>query len=102
MALLHLALPLCPIQEKYYKTYPLEFIKKNKIDCWISVPSIVDLMMLDSKNFKYISSLKYFLLWRTIIKKKLGFFILKNSKINVFNTYGPTEFTVSCSEIKIK
>ena len=40
-------------------------------------------------------------MWRTIIKKALGFFILKNSKINVFNTYGPTEFTVSCSEIKL-
>ena len=80
----------------------MEFIKKNKIDCWISVPSIVDLMMLDSKNFKYISSLKdIFLLWKPLLKRHLDFLYLKNSKINVFNTYGPTEFTVSCSEIKL-
>ncbi len=93
---------LCPIQDKYYKTYPLEFIKKYNIDCWISVPSVVDLMMLDSKNFKYISSLKnIFFCGEPLLKKHLDFLYLKNDKINVFNTYGPTEFTVSCSEIKL-
>lgn len=93
---------LCPIQEEYYKTYPLKFIKKNKIDCWISVPSIVDLMMLDSKNFKSILYLKnIFFCGEPLLKKHLDFLYLKNCKINVFNTYGPTEFTVSCSEIRL-
>tara|TARA_B100000029_G_scaffold481300_1_gene530249 strand:+ start:234 stop:1655 length:1422 start_codon:yes stop_codon:yes gene_type:complete len=94
---------LFPIQNNYDQLFLSKFIKKNNLTHWVSVPSAVDLIC--NKNFSYkkdLSSLKKMLFCGEVLKKiHLQKIFSLNKNINVINTYGPTEATVSCTSISL-
>jgi len=92
---------LIPITGMKYKTMPVLAIKEHKITHWISVPSIVDLMskskQLTSQN---ISSLTHIIFCgEQLFEHQLDKLFNAHPSLKVINTYGPTEATVSCTEL---
>lgn len=91
---------LFPIVNEYDRLFINKFIYKHKINLWVSVPSAIEIFDFTQKK-KLLSIKKYFFcgeLLKKIYVKKI--FNLNNKSI-IYNTYGPTEATVSCSLIKI-
>lgn len=80
---------------------PLAFIQENRIDCLIAVPSIVDLMVRERgvssasrplPNLKFVMFCGEPLYWNQVESLREIW-----PGVEIFNTYGPTEATVSCS-----
>lgn len=94
---------LFPIQNDFDKIFLSKFIKKNYLTHWVSVPSVVDLILnKNSFNKKDILSLKKIFFCGEILKKvHLQKIFGANKLVNVLNTYGPTEATVSCTSISL-
>jgi D-alanine--poly(phosphoribitol) ligase subunit 1 len=91
---------LFPMNNSYDRTFVNKFIKKNKINFWVSVPTAVDLFDLVKKNeLKAIE--KYFFCGEPLKKRHLERIFKINKNSVVYNTYGPTEATVSCSFLKL-
>ncbi len=87
------------IANKASKLIPSAVIEKNKITIWHSVPSAID-FMIERENSKEanFSSLRLMSFCGEPLRKyHLDFLFKKNSKIMVFNTYGPTEGTLFCT-----
>lgn len=94
---------LYPIENQFDKLYPANFIKKNKINYLICVPSVIN-VMLNSQTLKlnYIKTLKQvFFCGETLQKIQVEKLFNANKNIVITNSYGPTEATVSCTFIKI-
>lgn len=92
---------LFPIKDEYDKLFLNRFIRTNKLTHWISVPSAVDLIC-DNQFFKKkdLSTIKKMFFCGEILKKiHLETIFSAKKNIKVMNTYGPTEATVSCTEI---
>jgi len=94
---------LIPITGMKYRTMPALAIKEHKITHWISVPSIVDLIgkskQLTSQN---ISSLTHVVFCgEQLFEHQLKKLFEASPSLNVINTYGPTEATVSCTELSL-
>jgi D-alanine--poly(phosphoribitol) ligase subunit 1 len=91
---------LFPIHNQYDRTFINKFVKRNKINFWVSVPTAVDLFNLIKKNeLKFIE--KYFFCGEPLKKYHLEKIFKINKNSVVYNTYGPTEATVSCSLLKL-
>ncbi len=90
---------LFPIKKNIDRVFLSKFINKNQLTHWISVPSLVDLIFLNTVNKRdKINSLKKVFFCGEILKKNHLKRIFKyNKKIKVINCYGPTEATVSCT-----
>jgi D-alanine--poly(phosphoribitol) ligase subunit 1 len=94
---------LYPIKNAYDKLFLNKFIKINKLTHWLSVPSAIDLIcnndFLDKGDL--ISLKKMFFCGEVLKKLHLKKIFKVNKNIKVTNTYGPTEATVSCTEIEL-
>jgi len=94
---------LYPIESQFDKLYPANFIKKNRINYLVCVPSTINIM-LNSQTLKlnYLKSLRQiFFCGETLLKYQIeNLFRVKNDII-VTNSYGPTEATVSCTYVNI-
>tara|TARA_B100000242_G_C43055062_1_gene493585 strand:+ start:5952 stop:7466 length:1515 start_codon:yes stop_codon:yes gene_type:complete len=94
---------LVPVNNARDKLFPLDFIKKNKLTIWNSVPSVVDLMIKSNKmKYEYLSSLRMFTFCgEPLHKHHLEAIFKVCPEVTVQNTYGPTEATVSFTSIKL-
>ncbi len=94
---------LYPIKGDYNKLFLNKFIKKFKLTHWVSVPSAIDIITENKFCEKNdLNSLKKMFFCGEILKKiHLEKIFKKNEKIEVINAYGPTEATVSCTDIKL-
>ena len=92
---------LFPITTKYDRLMPAKFIKLNKITHWVSVPSVVDLMIKDKSIIKEtLRELKLMVFCgEPLLKRHLEFIFNINPNITVLNTYGPTEATVCMTQL---
>ena len=92
---------LYPVKDSYDKFFLNKFIKKNNLTHWVSVPSAIDLIY-NKKFFEkndLLSVKKMFFCGEILKKIHLEKIFNHNKEIQVLNTYGPTEATVSCTEI---
>lgn len=92
---------LVPYNDQLDKLFPLKKIEKHKINIWVSVPSVVDLMIKLSKVKKVkLGSLEVmFFCGEQLLKSHLDFIFGLSNTVKVINSYGPTEATVSCTEL---
>ena len=89
---------LFPIKKKIDKFFLKKFIIEKKISHWISVPSLSDIIFDENKNTNKFKNLKKIFFCGEILKKNhLQKIFKSNKQIQVFNAYGPTEATVSCT-----
>ncbi len=92
-----------PIRKKFDKIFLGNFIKKNQLTHWVSVPSASD--FITDTNFNKVNhllSLKKIFFCGEVLKKIHIEKIFKfNNKVEIINAYGPTEATVSCTQLKL-
>ena len=89
-----------PLKNNFYKLFPQEFLFDNKISYLVCVPSFIDLFE-DTKDprkkLKYLK--KIYFCGEMLRKHHVEKIFKKKRDIKIINSYGPTEATVSCSEI---
>ena len=94
---------ICSVEEDYYKTFPGRFLNDKKIHNAVFVPSIIDLIYtakdLNKKNLSKLKSI--FFCGEPLKKNHLNNLFKYNKNLKIINTYGPTEFTVSCSQVNL-
>jgi D-alanine--poly(phosphoribitol) ligase subunit 1 len=92
---------LYPLISKKDKLIPADFIRRNQLTIWNSVPSVIDLMMKARHVTKeYFASLRLLTFCgEPLYPKHLDAIFCANNRVLVHNTYGPTEATVSCTLI---
>jgi len=89
---------LFPKKKKIDKFFLKKFIIKNKISHWVSVPSLSDIIFSENKkNYEFKNIKKIFFCGEILKKNHLQKIFKSNKQIQVFNAYGPTEATVSCT-----
>ena len=89
------------IESEYDKILPARVIEEKKINHLVIVPSIIDLI-LNSNELKLLANVKkIFFCGEPLTKNHLKQIFKFNHNAVVLNAYGPTEFTCSCSSIKL-
>ena len=92
---------LVPITGMKYRTMPALAIKEHQITHWISVPSLIDLIAR-GKQLSLISSLEKMLFCgEPLFEYQLDMLFTNHPKLEIINTYGPTEATVSCTQVNL-
>jgi D-alanine--poly(phosphoribitol) ligase subunit 1 len=94
---------LYPLTSKKDKLLPADFIRRNQLTIWNSVPSVIDLMIkarqVTKDNF---ASLRLFsFCGEPLYSRHLDAIFCANDRVLVHNTYGPTEATVSCTLVRL-
>ena len=94
---------LCPADTVFSKTFPGRFIKNKKINHLVCVPSLIDVIKNSNDlNQKNIRSLKrVFFCGEPLLKRHVQSLYDAKKMIEIINSYGPTEATVSCTYKKI-
>jgi D-alanine--poly(phosphoribitol) ligase subunit 1 len=94
---------LYPLISKKDRLFPAEFIRKNQLTIWNSVPSVIDLMIRAKQVINInIDSLRLLTFCgEPLMFRHLSAIFEANSHAIVNNTYGPTEATVSCTLITL-
>ncbi|MCJ8320015.1 MAG: AMP-binding protein [Colwellia sp.] len=94
---------LVPIIGIKYRVMPAMAIKEHQITHWISVPSVIDLINKSKQlNEDYLSSIKTVLFCgEPLFEYQVSKLFLAKPSIKVINTYGPTEATVSCTQVEL-
>ena len=94
---------LYPLMSEFDRLLPSLFIQKNKIEIWNSVPSVLALMHKSGKvtpeAFKSIKLIT--VCGEPLYQSLLEDLFASLPNITIQNTYGPTEATVSCTEISL-
>ena len=95
---------LYPIQSNMDLIFPGEWIKKNKISIWNSVPSAFDAMFKTNQvNTENLSTVRLFnFCGETLYSPQVENLFVAVPNAEIQNTYGPTEATVACKAIKFK
>lgn len=94
---------LFPVTEMFDKIAPGDFIEKNELTVWFSVPSVVTGMSLYKQiESKKMSSLR----WMAFCGEPLRPGVVQSirgvrSDLKIANLYGPTEATVACAAYQI-
>lgn len=90
---------LVPVENQYDKIFFGEFIKKHNITHAVLVPSVINVMQeakqIKKNNLKIIDTI--FFCGETLFPNQVKKIFKAKKNIKILNTYGPTEFTVSCS-----
>jgi D-alanine--poly(phosphoribitol) ligase subunit 1 len=94
---------LVPITGLKYRSMPSLAIKDFAITHWISVPSIANLIAKNRQllpdHFKSLSTILF--CGEPLYKHQLDFLFALKPSLLVINTYGPTEATVSCTQVNL-
>lgn len=90
---------LVPVESVVDKAFPVRFIQRNDIQIWISVPSVIDLMdrarQLQDGSLDCVKT--FFFCGEPFLPLQLKKLYDAAPAATVFNAYGPTEATVSCT-----
>lgn len=94
---------LCLVASRGDKLYPARVIAREQISVWISVPSVVSLMMrageLTARN---LGSVRMFCFCgEPLLREHLDAIFAACPSAVVHNTYGPTEATVSMTSLRL-
>ena len=94
---------LYPMANKRDRLMIAEFIQRNKLTIWNSVPSVIDLMVRSkSFNSDNLASLRLFTFCgEPLLEKHLDTIFSVCPNVEVHNTYGPTEATVSFTLLRL-
>lgn len=89
-----------PLVRQIDRLMPARFIKENGLTHWISVPSVIDLMMKDPASGKDAFDTLRMMIFcgEPLLPRHLEFIFSLNPNVCVLNTYGPTEATVCMTE----
>lgn len=92
---------LCPLVSDRQALMPARFAKNAAITIWNSVPSVIDLMIkarqLTTENLRSVRMINF--CGEPLLSRHVEALYAARPDIVIQNTYGPTEATVSCSEI---
>ncbi len=90
---------LVPVESVLDRNFPAKFIQRNDIRIWISVPSVIDLMdragQLQADSLACVKT--FFFCGEPFLPLQLKKLYGAAPQAMVFNAYGPTEATVSCT-----
>jgi D-alanine--poly(phosphoribitol) ligase subunit 1 len=94
---------LCPIASRGDRLMPARAIAREKVSVWISVPSVIGLMMrAGHMTTKNLCSVRLFAFCgEPVLKEQLDSIFLARPDAVVVNTYGPTEATVSMTSLRL-
>ncbi len=90
---------LYPVGFGFERVVPAQFIQKNAITIWVSVPSAVDIMVAKRDRLvDQLESVRLFVFCGEPLRvHQVQSIFDANPKATILNTYGPTENTVFCS-----
>ena len=90
---------LVPVESVMDRRFPAKFIEQNDIQIWISVPSVIDLMDRGGQlQADLLNGVKtFFFCGEPFLPLQLKKLRDAAPQATVFNAYGPTEATVSCT-----
>jgi D-alanine--poly(phosphoribitol) ligase subunit 1 len=86
----------------YEKNFIGKFIEEKKIDNCVFVPSMIDLLKKSGQLKHLINLKKIIFCGEPLLKSHLVSLFNINKTLQVINTYGPTESTVSCTKLVLK
>ncbi len=91
------------VPSEFNRQFPVKFIKEKKINIIVCVPSFVDILSAQSgvKRNDFKSLKVFFFCGETLYPRQLEKLFTFNKNLITINAYGPTEATVSCTEIKL-
>ncbi|MCB0420196.1 MAG: AMP-binding protein [Bdellovibrionales bacterium] len=92
----------CPLSEAADRVFPAEFIRNRRINTWLSVPTVLDLI-IKTRQVEIsdaFGSLKQILFCGDILNLKSVQTWFQFQKVPVLNLYGPTEATVAVSSFR--
>lgn len=94
---------LVPVSGAGEKLLPATLIKKKQITFWHSVPSVIDAMQKAKQlNADHLGSLKTMTFCgEPLYPSHLELLFEANPALIIFNTYGPTEITIFCTQVKL-
>lgn len=94
---------LCPIVSKGDRLMPARAIAREKLSVWISVPSVIGLMMRAGQvTTSNLASVRLFgFCGEPLLKQHLDAIFAARPDAIVVNTYGPTEATVSVTSLRL-
>ncbi len=94
---------LYPLISQKDRLFPADMIRRNKLTIWDSVPSVIDLMQRTGQvDAEHLSSLRLATFCgEPLLGEHLDALFGAHGALNVHNTYGPTEATVSCTLIEL-
>jgi D-alanine--poly(phosphoribitol) ligase subunit 1 len=94
---------LIPLVNRLDRLRPASMIQRERLTVWISVPSCISLMLrAQEATSDYLSSLRLFLFCgEPLLPEHLDVIFDSCPHAIVYNTYGPTEATVSVTSIRL-
>ncbi|WP_158804254.1 AMP-binding protein [Acidisoma sp. L85] len=94
---------LCSFETKSDRLVPARRIAQLKLTIWISVPSVVSLMITSGEAIAaFLSSIRLFLFCgEPLLAHQVRAIFAACPYADVRNTYGPTETTVSMTEVRL-
>lgn len=94
---------LVPFASRTDRMFPALAVKRERISVWVSVPSVIDILVksrhLNPENTGTVHT--YFFCGEALLPSHLESIFASNPKARVINAYGPTEATVSCTQIEL-
>ncbi len=94
---------LVPAKTSYDRLFPGRFIKTNKINFLVCVPSLIDVIKnssgLTKNNLKSLKTI--FFCGEALLKTQVESIFKVKKNIRIINAYGPTETTVSCTHKEV-
>ena len=94
---------IVPIASYRDKLFPGDVIRRKKITFWHSVPSVIDIINkaghLTKENFRHLKTMSF--CGEKLYSSQLEMIFNANPTITVYNTYGPTETTIFCTQIQL-
>jgi D-alanine--poly(phosphoribitol) ligase subunit 1 len=94
---------LYPLVSKKDRLLPGDFVRRNRLTIWNSVPSVIDLMSkVRQVSEACFASLRLVTFCgEPLHSRHLDLIFAANPSVVVHNTYGPTEATVSCTLLRL-
>jgi D-alanine--poly(phosphoribitol) ligase subunit 1 len=94
---------LHPLISTTDRMLPARFIRDRQLTVWNSVPSVIDIMRaareVTSKNFSSLRLLSF--CGEPLLPEHVAAIFEAKPDVDVHNTYGPTEATVSCTLLRL-
>ncbi|MGD0027111.1 MAG: amino acid adenylation domain-containing protein [Xanthobacteraceae bacterium] len=90
---------LYPLNSRHDRLMPARAIQRNRLTLWSSVPSIINMMtQADQATAENLASMRLMnFIGEPLLYEHLEALFAARPDLTVWNTYGPTEATVSCT-----